>query len=972
MKNQKGEIATLLTLLSVGLMAVGIFAGNKLAQTGGRLNPQAVEADKCTTDWDKGPAWNWDKAFSDASGDLNQTCANLGATLCTENNNRLCICNKWTREWGCKASQPSTTGNIKGTVTFSNSSGKKYKWLDVCAENVEKDRDPDGCDAYFFSENPTEGTYSYSFDTWKDGAVMKIGQKVKIIASINNGADVKPIDFISDPPNTWTQAEIRANGKSVTIPGEVNFTINVPGTAPAATVTPTSAPGQPTKPPPTTPPGAPTAPPAGGGACALIPASGDYGSTCPAEAQGKCWQRTRNNEGKTCSTDPGSGKYDKDCNKWFKCDGVWKGPCDSQALCEQGAAPTVKPTAKPGSGGPTSPAGGGTTGPTVIPVTPPTSASNYGYIVVKNSFQTTQQLTNIPVSLENIQTMEGTPLSSIQVINNTSFAQNPVLNGKWQYTINTDNKELPIVLRLNITVNPNTKLKATSKIVFPNTYSIVSAVISNIPVCFPQDMTAKPSPTPFLSTNEAALYIYETCKLQGRVYTDNPPIDLDSLKPNSTPGPTGPTAPPAPTGPVNNGYYLFQVILKDNTRTLLPSQLIPDFDLDKDLKEVYVCTDQYCRNSSLLKSGEYTVIGNKSSPWLQNYDVAVGQPNEYYHKYPTFIIKVNKIDPSISKLLPNIAVRIIDSSSQEKQLQVRNNDDRITPCTPFQVNGTPVPPPTNSTEEINQVATKCKDLISTRILQLDSLTPAPTTAPTGPTVQPTAAGGSTPVPPTPGPKSIITAKSIKFNISQKNYQGVYAIEPLLAGVSYHVAGSNSPWVSLTTKGFSSLEPIFPTPIQFSVYTADLKPVQDDYLELVAWARAKVTDPTQNNVNVCIKSDWISTKINKNIAQGSLTVDEINFNPGWIAGINNKWINTWSPTCDSMSIPVVEQSALTGSTNDKYRLVQDLYAKGRISALAVSQFIQQVKRTPGPQFREGDPFLPASDPNSLYYIPDVAT
>ncbi|MCJ7740406.1 hypothetical protein MUP32_03770 [Candidatus Microgenomates bacterium] len=296
MKNQKGEIATLLTLLSVGLMAVGIFAGNKLAQTGGRLNPLAAEAVKCGTT--NGPAaWTtskWEEANSKANGDFNRVCGFLdpNSTLCTEDKD-YCVCNIWDAGYGCL-------------------------WP------------YGGCGLYDGSE----------------GACRLVEQKFKVCAWYSTcgkcrtrGTDVK--DVCPLPP---TEVPTKPPAAAPTTPPE-----------------PTTPPGAPTKPPaaPTSPPpGAPTVPPAGGGACALIPASGDYGSTCPADAQGKCWQRTRV-DGKACSTDPGSDKYDKDCNKWFKCESVWKGPCEDQATCEKGAAPTAKPTAKPGSGGPTSPPGGG-------------------------------------------------------------------------------------------------------------------------------------------------------------------------------------------------------------------------------------------------------------------------------------------------------------------------------------------------------------------------------------------------------------------------------------------------------------------------------------------------------------------------------------------------------------------------------------------------------------------------------------
>ena len=42
MKNQRGEIATILTLVSVGMMLMGTIAGTKLAKTGTRFIPLAM------------------------------------------------------------------------------------------------------------------------------------------------------------------------------------------------------------------------------------------------------------------------------------------------------------------------------------------------------------------------------------------------------------------------------------------------------------------------------------------------------------------------------------------------------------------------------------------------------------------------------------------------------------------------------------------------------------------------------------------------------------------------------------------------------------------------------------------------------------------------------------------------------------------------------------------------------------------
>lgn len=50
LKNKKGEIATLLTLVAVGIMAIGAFAGSKLAQTGTRSTSEAKNVSKLTLD----------------------------------------------------------------------------------------------------------------------------------------------------------------------------------------------------------------------------------------------------------------------------------------------------------------------------------------------------------------------------------------------------------------------------------------------------------------------------------------------------------------------------------------------------------------------------------------------------------------------------------------------------------------------------------------------------------------------------------------------------------------------------------------------------------------------------------------------------------------------------------------------------------------------------------------------------------
>src|SRR3989304_1552166 len=102
LKLQTGEIATFLTLLSLGLMVAGAAAGSYLAQQ--RQTTRTLAAY---------PSWDWDGAASQCpAGDGSCICTKIGQAnninsgICTpvcgsDALGRKCISNKWDETWGC-------------------------------------------------------------------------------------------------------------------------------------------------------------------------------------------------------------------------------------------------------------------------------------------------------------------------------------------------------------------------------------------------------------------------------------------------------------------------------------------------------------------------------------------------------------------------------------------------------------------------------------------------------------------------------------------------------------------------------------------------------------------------------------------------------------------------------------------------------------------------------------------------------